>query len=118
MLDTLNAIMHVNFATMLIVSALVVVSAVIFRETTDSNMMTAFFVPIATFGALTFIYVLSRAGIFFTTQKDANSAVSSGLGIIAALLIMMAAIRACSMIGDMRRAPDPAGRLLDKEPGT
>ena len=65
MLDTLEAIMNVNFPTTLIVSALVVVAAAILREATDSNMMTAIFVPVATFGALTCIYVLSRAGIFF-----------------------------------------------------
>lgn len=118
MLDTLNAIINVNFTTAMIVAALVVVSAAIFRETTDSNMMTAFFVPFVTFGALTSIYGLSRAGILFSSQKDANSVVSSGIGIIVAFMIMLILIRSWVAICDLRRPPDASGRLLDTDAGT
>ncbi len=118
MLDTLNAIINVNFTTALIVASLVVVSAAIFRETTDSNMLTAFFVPIVTFGALTSIYGLSRAGILFTSQKDANNVVSSGIGIIVAFTIMLIAIRSWVAFCDLRRPPDASGRLLDSDHGT
>jgi hypothetical protein len=117
-LSTLNAILSVNFTTALIVASLVVASAAIFRETTDSNMMTAVFVPFVTFGALTSIYVLSQAGILFTGQKDANSVVSSGIGIIVAFIIMLAVIRSWVAICDLRRPPDASGRLLDSDTGT
>jgi hypothetical protein len=118
MLDTLNAILNVNFTTALIVAALVAGSGVIFREMSNSNMLTVFFVPIAAFGALSSIYGLSQAGIFFTGNKDANAVMSSGLGMILAFTTMLIVIRLWIAIGDMRRPPDPSGRLLDTDPGT
>jgi len=118
MLDTLNAILHVNFSTAFVVAALVAGSGVIFRETTDSNLMTIFFVPAVAFGALTSIYVLSQAGVFFSSNKEANAVVSSGFGIIIAFVMMLAIIRLWIGIGDLRRPPDPDGRLRDLDPGT
>lgn len=117
MLDTFSAIFNVNFTIAVVVSVLVVGSAVIFREMTSSNMMTMFFVPVVAFGALASIYSLSQAGIFFTSNKEANAVVSSGFGMVFAFSVMLGVIRLWIAIGDMRRPPDAAGRLLDTDPG-
>ncbi len=115
MLDTLMAIVNVNFVTAMIVVALTVGAGLIFRELTNSNLMTAALVPLLAFGALCSIYALGQAGIFFTTNKESNAVVSSGVGMILALLIMLGAIRSRFAFGEMRRPPDAAGRLQDAE---
>jgi hypothetical protein len=118
MLDTLDAMLHVNLTTAFVVAGLVVGSGVMFREMTNSNLMTVFFVPIVAFGALASIFYLSQAGIFFANNKETNAVVSSSFGMAFAFLVMLAAIRLWRIIGDMRRPPDAAGRLLDTDPGT
>ncbi len=117
MFDTLFLMVNVNFTTALVVAALVVGSGLIFREMTDSNMMTAVFVPVMTFGALASIYGLGQAGLFFTSNREANAIMSSSFGMISAFTLMLVVIRVWIAIGDMRRPPDAAGRIRDGEPG-
>ena len=118
MLDILTDIMNVNFVTAIAVVCLAAGSGFILREMTDSNLMTSIAVPFMAFGALVSIYSLGQAGIFFTREKEANDLISSGFGMILALLLMLAAIRIWVRLGDLRRPPDPDGRLLETDPGT
>lgn len=115
MLDTLNLILNVNFVTAMVVVMLAVGSGIIFREVTNANLMTAVLVPLLAFGGLVSIYALGQAGIFFTSQKETNAVVSSSVGIILALLVMLGFIRSRFAINEMRRPPDAAGRLQDTE---
>ncbi|MEQ1578331.1 MAG: hypothetical protein ABL894_11830 [Hyphomicrobium sp.] len=118
MLDMLNAILHVNFMTAIVVALLSASAGVIFREATNSNLMTAILVPVLAFGSLLSIYTLGQAGIFFTSQKEANAVVSSSVGMILALVAVLCVIRVSIAIGDMRRPPDAQGRIRDGETGT
>ena len=118
MIDTLNAIINVNFVTAMLVTAMAVGSGVIFREVTNSNWMTVFLVPMLAFGALVSIYVLNQTGIFFTAQKDSNTVVTSSVGMIVALIAVLGAIRLRMAIGEMKKPPDPSGRLRETDPGT
>lgn len=118
MIDTLNAIINVNVMTAMLVTAMAVGSGVIFREVTESNWMTIFLVPALAFGALVSIYVMNQTGIFFTAQKDSNTVVTSGVGMIFALVAVLGTIRLRIAFGDMRKPPDPSGRLRESDPGT
>jgi hypothetical protein len=118
MIDLLNDILNVNFMTALVVITMSVGSGVIFREVTNSNFLTVLLVPTLAFGALVSIYAMSMAGMFFTTSRNSNTVVTSSLGIILALIIVLALIRLRMAVGDLTRAPDPDGRLRDSDPGT
>ena len=117
MIDMLNSIVSVNFLTAVIVATMVAATGVIFREMTNSTLMTVLFVPFLAFGALASIYGLSHFGIMFSSNRDSNAVVSSGFGMVIALSIMLAVIRLWHAIADMRRPPDAAGRLLDTDEG-
>lgn len=118
MLETLSFILNVNFITALAVVTLSAGSGFILREMTESNLMTTIAVPLLGFGALISIYCLGQAGFFFTSEKRANDLMSSSLGMILALLLMLLAIRIWGRVLDLRRPPDPDGRRLDTDPGT
>jgi hypothetical protein len=118
MIDTLNAIINVNFVTAMLVITMAVGSGVIFREVTNSTWMTIFLVPMLAFGALVSIYMLNQTGILFTSQKDSNTVVTSSVGMIVALLAVLGAVRLRLAFGEMKKPPDPAGRLRETDPGT
>jgi hypothetical protein len=118
MIDTLNDIVNVNFVTALVVITMSVGSGVIFREVTNSNLLTVLLVPALAFGALVSIYAMSMAGVFFTSNHESNTVVTSSVGMILALLIVLGLIRLRLAYGDMKKPPDPAGRLRESDPGT
>ncbi|MBL8847631.1 MAG: hypothetical protein JNN24_17855 [Hyphomicrobium zavarzinii] len=76
-----------------IVAALTLLVFMVMRAMLPVKGLAAVFAPAIFWGGLTGIYALNNLGFSVSTEKSANIVVQAGLGMIVALLVMLALTR-------------------------
>lgn len=93
-----------------LVGALTALVFVIMRTMLPVKSLSLLFAPAVFWGGLCGIYTLSMLGIYFTSDKSANGIISATIGMVAALLLMIALVR---LIGAIFRIRTPLTRTND-----
>ena len=103
MLETLGAIFSVSASVTYLVAGLTMACALLFFQMTQSRTLTLFFVPVAAVGALVGIYVSRELGFYYSTEENSNILLSSLLGLMVSLVIVIVIARIAYAISNAFR---------------
>jgi hypothetical protein len=91
--DILSDILAADTFTWVVVSFLAVLAGVMIKAMTDSLALTLLFTPMFAFGALAGIYACREVGLVFTTEHESNVILTAGVGMVAAVALMLLLVR-------------------------
>lgn len=111
-LDTLYAILNADMFTYAVVTVLTTWAGTLFRHMSGSTALTTLFLPSVWLGAMAGIFYCREFGVIFTSDKDSNVVVASGVGMILGLVGMLVVTRLVYVLTRRRAAvqrPDLKG---------
>lgn len=101
--DLLQSILAADTFSYIVVGVLAVLASVMVKAMTESWPLTILFAPVIWFLALAGIYACREANVVFTTDHESNIILSAGVGMIAAVGLMLLLVRIGFLMGEQRK---------------